>query len=147
MSVLRIIILYINILDILMTMLNIQHNELREENQVWEELEKEAELLVQEKKDFVEAEEQLWLRISVAIEDKKQRNKELKQEVELLRRKCEELVEVLNRSNPSNPSRVLSQELNKDIEELETNNKTTKKNISELQTKKNDLEASLKELV
>jgi len=128
-------------------MLNIQHNELREENQVWEELEKEAELLVQEKKDFVEAEEQLWLRISVAIEDKKQRNKELKQEVELLRRKCEELVEVLNRSNPSNPSRVLSQELNKDIEELETNNKTTKKNISELQTKKNDLEASLKELV
>ena len=87
-------------------MLNTQHIELPEENrdchlikfEVMEELEKESELLVQEKEDFMKAEEQLWLRIGVAIEDKKQRNKELKQEVELLRRKCEELAKVLNGS-------------------------------------------------
>jgi hypothetical protein len=44
------------------------------------------------------AEEQLWLRISVEIENRKRRNMELKQEVEQLRRKCEELTSVLNRS-------------------------------------------------
>jgi hypothetical protein len=92
-----------------MRMLNAQTNELPKENQdshlhnleVLEKLEKEAELLIQEKEGFMEAEEQLWLRISVAIENRKQKNKELKQEVEQLRRKCDELTRVLNRSNIS----------------------------------------------
>jgi hypothetical protein len=92
-----------------MRMLDAQTNELPKENQdshlhnleVLEKLEKEAELLIQEKEGFMEAEEQLWLRISVAIENRKQKNKELKQEVEQLRRKCDELTRVLNRSNIS----------------------------------------------
>lgn len=87
-------------------MLNAQTNELPKENQdshlqnleVLEKLEKETELLIQEKEGIMEEEEQLWLRISVAIENRKQKNKELKQEVEQLRRKCEELASVLNRS-------------------------------------------------
>jgi hypothetical protein len=135
-----------------MGMVKLQHNELPEENQdcnlnnlkVYEELEKEEELLFQEKNDLMEAEKQLWLRISDAIENKKQRNKEMKQEVELLRCKCEKLTAVLNRSNLSP---ALSQQLNKDIEKLETNNKTAKEAISKLLIKKNGLEAKLKELV
>jgi len=90
-------------------MLNAQTNELPKENQdshlhnleVLEKLEKETELLIQEKEGLIEGEEQLWLRISVAIENRKQKNKELKQEVEQLRRKCDELTRVLNRSNIS----------------------------------------------
>jgi hypothetical protein len=92
-----------------MKMLNAQTNELPKENQdshlhnleVLEKLEKETELLIQEKEGIMEEEEQLWLRISVAIENRKQKNKELKQEVEQLRRKCDELTKVLNRSNIS----------------------------------------------
>lgn len=92
-----------------MRMLNAQTNELPKENQdshlqnleVLEKLEKEAELLIQEKEGYMEAEEQLWLRISVEIENRKQKNNELKQEVEQLRRKCDELTRVLNRSNIS----------------------------------------------
>jgi len=87
-------------------MLNAQENELPKENQDnnlnklddLEKLEKEEESLIQEKKDLMEAEEQLWLRVSVEIENKRRRNMELKQEVEQLRRKCEELTRVLNRS-------------------------------------------------
>lgn len=131
--------------------MKLQHSESPEENQdcnlnklkFYEELEKEEEVLCQEKNDLMEAEKQLWLKISDAIENKKHRNKELKQEVEQLRRKCEELTVVLNRSNLG-PE--LSEQLNKDIEKLETNNKTAKKVISELLIKKNDLEAKLKEL-
>jgi hypothetical protein len=90
-------------------MLNAQTNELPKENQdshlhnleVLEKLEKETELLIQEKEGIMEEEEQLWLRISVAIENRKQKNKELKQEIEQLRRKCDELTRVLNRSNIS----------------------------------------------
>jgi hypothetical protein len=92
-----------------MKMLNAQTNELPKENQdshlhnleVLEKLEKETELLIQEKEGIMEEEEQLWLRISVAIENRKQKNKELKQEIEQLRRKCDELTRVLNRSNIS----------------------------------------------
>jgi len=87
-------------------MLNAQDNELPKENQDYhlnkledlEKLEKEEESLIQEKEDLMEAEEQLWLRISVEIENRRRRNMELKQEVEQLRRKCEELTRVLNRS-------------------------------------------------
>ena len=90
-------------------MLTAQDNELHKENQDshlnkledLEKLEKEEDFLNQEKEGLLEAEEQLWLRIIVVIEDKRQRNKELKQEVEQLRRKCEELTRVLNRSNIS----------------------------------------------
>jgi len=87
-------------------MLNAQENELPKENQDsnlnklddLEKLEKEEESLIQEKKDLMEAEEQLWHRITVEIENRRQRNLELKQEVEQLRRKCEELTRVLNQS-------------------------------------------------
>jgi len=87
-------------------MLKAQDNELPKENQDshlnkledLEKLEKEEESLIQEKEDLMEAEEQLWLRISAEIENRRQRNTELKQEVEQLRRKCQELTEVLNRS-------------------------------------------------
>jgi hypothetical protein len=89
-----------------MRMLNAQETELPKENQDCklnklddlEKLEKEEGLLIQEKKDLMEAEEQLWLKISVEIENRRRRNMELKQEVEQLRRKCEELTSVLNRS-------------------------------------------------
>jgi seryl-tRNA synthetase len=88
-----------------MRMLNAQETELPKENQDCklnklddlEKLEKEEESLIQEKKDLMEAEEQLWLKISVEIENRRRRNMELKQEVEQLRRKCEELTSVLNR--------------------------------------------------
>ena len=126
-------------------MLKLQHSELPEENhdynlnnlKVYEKLENEEISLFQEKNDFREAEKQLWLRNSDAIDNRKQRNKELKQEVELLRRKCDELAAVLNRSNPNF---ALCQQLNKDIERLETNNKAAKEAISKLLIKKNDLE-------
>ena len=125
-------------------MLKLQHNELPEENhnchfnnlEVYEETENEEKSLFQEN-DLREAEEQFWLRNSDAIDNRKQRNKELKQEVELLRRKCDELAAVLNRSNPNF---ALCQQLNKDIEQLETNNKAAKEAISKLLIKKNDLE-------
>jgi hypothetical protein len=125
-------------------MLKLQRNELPEEAhgcnfnnlEVYEETENEEKLLFQEN-DLREAEEQFWLRNSDAIDNRKQRNKELKQEVELLRRKCDELAAVLNRSNPNF---ALCQQLNKDIEKLETNNKAAKEAISKLLIKKNDLE-------
>jgi hypothetical protein len=125
-------------------MLKLQHNELPEENhdynlnnlKVYEELENEETSLFQ-KNDFREAEKHLWLRNSDAIDNRKQRNKELKQEVELLRRKCDELAAVLNGSNPNF---ALCQQLNEDIERLETNNKAAKEAISKLLIKKNDLE-------
>jgi FtsZ-binding cell division protein ZapB len=49
----------------------------------------------------MEAEEQLWTRISVEIENKRQKNKQLKQEVEQRRRKCEDLTKILNKCNIS----------------------------------------------
>ena len=110
MTVSRSIILYINIFDIRgMRMLIAPEKELTKENQRShlnalediEKLEKEKELLIQEKEGLIEAEQQLWFRISVAIQDKRQRNKELKEEVEQLRHRCEELIGVLNSSNIS----------------------------------------------
>ena len=64
----------------------------------FEKLEKEEVLLIQEREELIEAEQQLWDRISGLVQNKRQRNKELKEEVEQLRRKCEGLTEVLNRS-------------------------------------------------
>jgi hypothetical protein len=114
--------------------------------EIWEELEKEEELLFHEKNDLMAIEKHLWLRINdaTAIEKRKQRNKELKREVELLRRNCEELIAALNRSDLSP---AFFQQLGKDIEELEINNKTAREAISTLQIRKNDLEAKLKERV
>ncbi len=87
-------------------MQNTQETESTKENQDchlnkledFEKLEKEEESLIQEKKDLIEAEEQLWLRISAEIENKRRRNMELKEEVEHLRRKCQELTRILNKS-------------------------------------------------
>ena len=58
-----------------------QHNELPDEHKncnlyklkVYEELEKEEEILFKEKNDLMEVEKQLWLRFDDAIENKKQR--------------------------------------------------------------------------
>ena len=41
-------------------------------------------------------EKDLWLRISEEIEERKQRKEVLEREVEELKRRCEELVNVLN---------------------------------------------------
>ncbi len=62
-----------------------------------EQLEKEEELLNQKKEELMDAEQQLWVRISNALHYKIQRNKELKEEVELLGRKYKELIGILDR--------------------------------------------------
>jgi len=104
------IILYIKIFDIRGTrMSTTPEKELTEENQNAhlnaleniERLEKEEELLIQEKERLIGAEQQLWVRISDAIQNRRQRNKELKEEIEQLRRRCEELTGVLNKYNIS----------------------------------------------
>jgi hypothetical protein len=108
----RSIILYIKIFDILgIRMQFAQEKVLIEENQgsnlkalkEVEYLEKEEESLIQQKEELIEVEQQLWNRVSFAIQTKRKRNKELKEEIEQLRRRCEELVEALNSSNLSGP--------------------------------------------
>jgi hypothetical protein len=47
-----------------------------------ESLEKEEGSLIQEKGELIDVEQQLWNRISVAIQNKRQRNKELREEIE-----------------------------------------------------------------
>ena len=112
MSVLRNMILYIKIFDIRgMSMLIAPEKELTKKYRFShlmvlehvEQLEKEEELLSQKKEKLMDAEQQLWVRISNALHYKIQRNKELKEEVELLGRKCEELTEILNRLSISEP--------------------------------------------
>ena len=68
-----------------------------------EDLEKEEELLIQEKEELLEVEQQLWNRINVAIQAKRQRNNKLRGEIELLRCKCKGLAEALNKINFSRP--------------------------------------------
>lgn len=92
-----------------MRMLTTPEKELTKENQSphlnaledIEKLEKEEKVLIQEKEELIEAEQELWFRISDAIQKKRQSNKELREEVEQLRRRCEELTDVLNKNNIS----------------------------------------------
>jgi hypothetical protein len=64
--------------------------------QVMAQLEKEKQLLSDEKADLMEIEAKLWLMIDEEVEDKRTKNEELRMEVAELRRKCEELTRVLN---------------------------------------------------
>jgi len=60
-----------------------------------DQMEKEEELLNQRKEELMEAEQQLLVRISNVLHSRRQRNKELKEEVGVLERNCEELTEFL----------------------------------------------------
>jgi len=64
--------------------------------QFLKELEEEAKSLNEEKINLMDLQEKLWFRISGEIENKRQKNGELKKEVEELKKKCEELSRILN---------------------------------------------------
>ena len=66
--------------------------------QVMEQLEKEKQLLSDEKADLLEIEKKLWSMIDEEVESRRRKNEELTMEVEELRRKCEELTRALNAS-------------------------------------------------
>ena len=85
-------------------MLNISESEKHTEEQdcgfdtlqFLKELEEEAKSLNEEKINLLDLQEKLWFRISEEIENKRQKNEELKKEVEELKKKCEELSRILN---------------------------------------------------
>jgi polyhydroxyalkanoate synthesis regulator phasin len=60
-----------------------------------DQLETEEELLNQKKKELMEAEKKLLARISNILYFRRQRNKDLREDVELLERNCRELTEFL----------------------------------------------------
>ncbi len=64
--------------------------------QFLEQLEKETKSLNEEKINLLDLQEKLWFRISKEIENKRQKNEELKKEVEEIKKKCEELKRILN---------------------------------------------------
>jgi N-acetylglutamate synthase-like GNAT family acetyltransferase len=64
--------------------------------QFLEQLEEEAKSLNEEKINLLDLQEKLWFRISEEIENKRQKNEELKKEVEELKKKCEEISRILN---------------------------------------------------
>ena len=64
--------------------------------QFLEQLEEEAKSLNEEKINLLDLQEKLWFRISGEIENKRQKNGELKKEVEELTKKCEEITRILN---------------------------------------------------
>ena len=64
--------------------------------QFLEQLEEEAKSLNEEKINLLDLQEKLWFRISEEIENKRQKNEELKKEVEELKKKCEEISSILN---------------------------------------------------
>jgi hypothetical protein len=64
-----------------------------------ESLEKEEGALIQEKEELIAMEQHLWNRISVSIQNKRLRNKELREEIEQLRSACEKLSGTLNSIN------------------------------------------------
>ena len=66
--------------------------------QTLEQLEKEAQLLSDEKADLLSIEEKLWFMINEEIEAKRRKNEELRMEVEEQKTKCVELTRILNAS-------------------------------------------------
>jgi predicted RNase H-like nuclease (RuvC/YqgF family) len=66
--------------------------------QTLEQLEKEAQLLSDEKADLLSIEEKLWLMINEEIENRRRKNEELRMEVEEQKSRCEELTRILNAS-------------------------------------------------
>ena len=85
-------------------MLNTASNEENEESrncglnllQTLEQLEKEAQLLSDEKADLLSIEEKLWFMINKEIENRRRKNEELRMEVEEQKSKCVELTRILN---------------------------------------------------
>jgi predicted RNase H-like nuclease (RuvC/YqgF family) len=88
--------------DMLNTASNEENGEGREGGlsllQTLEQLEKEAQLLSDEKADLLSIEEKLWSLINEEIEAKRRKNEELRMEVEEQKTKCVELTRVLNAS-------------------------------------------------
>jgi predicted RNase H-like nuclease (RuvC/YqgF family) len=66
--------------------------------QALEQLEKEAQLLSDEKADLLSIEEKLWFMINREIEDRRRKNEELRTEVEEQKSRCVELTRILNAS-------------------------------------------------
>jgi hypothetical protein len=66
--------------------------------QTLEQLEKEAQLLSDEKADLLSIEEKLWFMINEEIEAKRRKNEELRMEVGEQKTKCVELTRILNAS-------------------------------------------------
>ena len=66
--------------------------------QTLEQLEKEEQLLSDEKTGLLSIEEKLWLMINKEIEAKRRKNEELRMEVEEQKSRCEELTRILNAS-------------------------------------------------
>jgi predicted RNase H-like nuclease (RuvC/YqgF family) len=66
--------------------------------QALEQLEKEAQLLNDEKADLLSIEEKLWFMINREIEDRRRKNEELRTEVEEQKSRCVELTRILNAS-------------------------------------------------
>ncbi len=66
--------------------------------QVLEQLEKEIQLLLDEKADLLSIEEKLWFMINEEIENRRRKNEELRIEVEEQKSRCVELTRVLNAS-------------------------------------------------
>jgi hypothetical protein len=60
-----------------------------------EQLEKEEKVLDQKKEELMESEQRLLVRISNILQFRIQRNKELKEQVQLLDRNCDELAKFL----------------------------------------------------
>ena len=70
--------------------------ELEDSLRVLQELEKEVELLNEEKDNLLNIEEELWVKINEEIERKRKMRDELRKQVEELRVKCEELTKTFN---------------------------------------------------
>ena len=66
--------------------------------QTLEQLEKEAQLLSDEKADLLSIEEKLWFMINKEIENRRMKNEELRMEVEEQKSRCVELTRILNAS-------------------------------------------------
>ena len=64
--------------------------------QTLEQLEKEAQLLNDEKADLLSIEEKLWFMINTEIEAKRRTNEELRMEVEEQKSRCVELTRIFN---------------------------------------------------
>jgi len=70
--------------------------ELEDSLRVLQELEKEVELLNEEKDNLLNIEEELWVKINEEIERKRKMRDELRKQVEELKMKCEELTKTFN---------------------------------------------------
>lgn len=73
-----------------------EREEMEDSLHVLEELEAETKLLYEEKVNLLNIEQELLYRISGEIEKRMKKKEELVREIEMLKRKCEGLTNVLN---------------------------------------------------